>query len=133
MIGPDKHWAWRHDGTHDLYVPPSNDTWERIRAGLQLGQRLTGTVAWVPRPGSIGIGIDLGLPVGGFVDVVLPFDTARWPAKDTISDFAIWWMDERPQIRLIAIDPGYRREDFAEWILNHDSAAADAFRRRHGA
>lgn len=84
---------------------------------------------WVPRPGAIGIGIDLGLPAGGFVDVLhLPLDDARWPAKGTTADFTIWWMDERPQIRLMPADPRYRREDFDDWIGHQNTEAAKAFR-----
>lgn len=87
--------------------------WPQLRPRLRLGQTMTGTVVWVPRPGAIGVGVDLGLPVGGFVDVLhLPLDEARWPAEGTTTDFTIRWMDERPQIRLVPVDPRYRREDF---------------------
>ncbi|MCW2936317.1 MAG: hypothetical protein JWM19_7279 [Actinomycetia bacterium] len=51
------------------------------------------------RPGVAGIAVDLGLPVGGFVDVIhLPFDPGLWPALGTVTGFVIWWIDERPQI-----------------------------------
>jgi hypothetical protein len=95
--------------------------------------RLTGTVVWVPRPGNIGIGVDLELPVGGFVDALhLPHDLKRWPTVGTVTDFAIWWMDERPQIRLMPADPGYRREDFTTWLADQDTVAATAFRDHMG-
>jgi ribosomal protein S1 len=93
--------------------------WERLRPYIEIGQQFTGTVVWVLRPGATGIGVDLGLPVDGFVDVLLlPFDADRWPAEGTVTDFKIWWMDDRPQIRLVPVEPLYRREDFDTWILS---------------
>lgn len=83
------------------------------------------------RPGVTGIGVDLGLPVGGFVDVVhLPRDPGRWPALGTVTTFIIWWIDERPQIRLVPADPRYRREDFGTWIQQQATPAAVAFREQ---
>lgn len=83
------------------------------------------------RPGVAGVAVDLGLPVGGFVDVVhLPFDPGRWPAIGTVTGFIIWWVDERPQIRLMPADPRYRREDFDTWIQQQATPAATAFRER---
>jgi hypothetical protein len=71
------------------------------------------------------------LPVGGFVDVLLlPRDPERWPAEHTQHDFYIWWMDERPQVRLVAADPRYRREDFETWVQDQPSPAAQAFLRQ---
>lgn len=100
-----------------------------MRSRLHLGQRLTGTVVWVPQPGVIGIGIDLALPVGGFVDVLhLPRDPTRWPTVGTVTDFTIWWMDERPQIGLMPTDPNHRREDFTTWLQHEQSPAAKIFR-----
>ncbi|WP_185032732.1 hypothetical protein [Actinomadura coerulea] len=113
---------------HDEVYRPDSAEWPRLWSRLQLGQPLTGTVAWVPRPGAIGVGVDLGLPVGGFVDVLhLPLDRARWPAKGTTTDFTIWWMDERPQIRLMPADPRYRREDFDDWVRHQNTVAAKVF------
>ena len=108
--------SWRPDLAFDQH------TWDRLRAGLKLGQRITGTVAWVPRPGAVGIGVELGLPVGGFVDVLmLPRDETKWPARGTTTDFWIWWMDERPQIRLVPVNPAYQVEDFETYVTNaHD-------------
>ncbi|MEV0662719.1 hypothetical protein ACIBI3_22285 [Actinomadura luteofluorescens] len=115
--------AWRDEG----YRPDSAE-WPQLWSRLQLGQPLSGTVVWVPRPGAIGIGVDLGLPVGGFVDVLhLPVDSAQWPAKGTTTDFTIWWMDERPQIRLMPADPRYRREDFDDWVRQQNTVAAKVF------
>ncbi|GAB2816943.1 hypothetical protein GCM10027200_15600 [Lentzea nigeriaca] len=84
----------------------------------------------VPRPGAIGVFVDLGLSVGGFVDVLLlPFDAARWPVDGTVTEFEIWWMDERPQIRLKPVDPAYVREDFDGWVAEENSTAAERWRQ----
>ncbi|MFE1315572.1 hypothetical protein [Streptomyces sp. NPDC058755] len=70
----------------------------------------------MPRPGAIGIFVDIGLDVGGFVDVVLlPRQEELWPAEGTVADFEIWWADSRQQIRLKPSDPRYLRRDFAEF------------------
>ncbi len=110
---------------------PAADAWPQLRPQLRLGQELAGTVAWMIRPGVAGIGVDLGLPVRGFVDFVhMPRDPGRWPALGTVTSFIIWWIDERPQIRLVPADPRYRREDFGTWIQQQATPAAVAFRER---
>jgi hypothetical protein len=93
--------------------------WLRLRSRLTLGQRLQGTVLPTPWPaGATGIFVDLHLPVAGFVDVLLlPHDADRWPAVGTVTGFEIWWMDERPQIRLKPADPAYLRDDYTEWAI----------------
>ncbi|MFJ9646410.1 hypothetical protein [Streptomyces sp. NPDC101206] len=112
-------------------MTPLHDAREELRGQLRLGQRLAGTVDWVHRPGVTGIGVDLGLAVGGFVDVLmLPRDVTRWPAVGTATDFEIWWMDDRPQIRLVPVDPGFVREDFDSWVLAEGSRAAALWRER---
>ncbi|MFI8893203.1 hypothetical protein [Streptomyces paradoxus] len=91
--------------------------WERIRGSLRFGQVLRGTVVQVPRPGAIGIFVDVGWSVGGFVDVLLlPEDAEQWPAVGTITDFEVWWADRRRQVRLKPSDPRYVREDFADSV-----------------
>ncbi|HEY4458602.1 MAG TPA: hypothetical protein VGN81_30095 [Pseudonocardiaceae bacterium] len=100
--------------------PPvgGQDEWDRLRPGLHLGQRLTGTVAWVPNPGTVGFGVDLSLPIGGFVDALLlanPGDS--WPQVGTVADFEVWAMHEsNPQVRLKPVDRAYLRADFDEWV-----------------
>jgi len=90
--------------------------WNRVRGGLQFGQRLQGKIARVPRPGAVGIFVDVGLPVGGFVDVLLlPVDADRWPHEGSVVEFEVWWADERPQLRLKPVDPGFLRDDFDQW------------------
>jgi hypothetical protein len=116
--------AWQ-SGIYQLAA----DAWQHLRPQLHLGQELAGTVAWMIRPGVTGIGVDLGLPAGGFVDFVhMPRDPGRWPALGTVTSFIIWWIDERPQIRLVPADPHYRREDFDAWIQQQATPAAAAFR-----
>ncbi len=89
--------------------------WARIRRELCFGQVFEGTVAKVPRPGAIGIFVDIGLSVGGFVDVLwLPEQRDDWPAEGTVADFEIWWADSRQQIRLRPLDSRYQRNDFAD-------------------
>lgn len=94
----------------------SAEEWIRIRRGLRFGQRFRGTVTAVPRPGAIGIFVDIGLPVAGFVDVLLlPAVVERWPGKGTEAEFEVWWADQRPQLRLKPVDPQFLRDDFAQW------------------
>ncbi|WP_331769564.1 hypothetical protein OG948_38085 (plasmid) [Embleya sp. NBC_00888] len=92
-----------------------DEEWRRIRRGLRFGQRFLGTVVGVPRPGAIGIFVDIGLAVGGFVDVLmLPEDAGRWPDEGDVAEFEVWWADDRPQIRLKPVDSRFLRHDFAE-------------------
>lgn len=89
------------------------EQWRSIRAGLCFGQRLDGRVVHVPRHGAIGVFVDVGLPVGGFVDVLmLPLDAEHWPTVGTQSQFEVWWADERMQIRLKPTEARYLCEDF---------------------
>ena len=91
--------------------------WARIRRSLRFGQVFKGTVVKVPRPGAIGIFVDIGLSVGGFVDVVLlPDESEDWPAEGTVADFEIWWADSRQQIRLKPSDSRYLRNDFTAFV-----------------
>lgn len=100
----------------DARVVSAQD-WEAARRRLHFGQRFLGTVVRVPSPGAIGIFVDIGLPVNGFVDVLLlPSEAERWPAEGTESEFEVWWADERLQVRLKPADPRFVREDFAEWL-----------------
>ncbi|MER7756714.1 SUKH-3 domain-containing protein [Kitasatospora sp. NPDC097643] len=95
----------------------SVEEWIRARRDLRLGQRLSGTVTAVPTPGATGLFVDVGLPVGGFVDVLLlPEDAHRWPAVGTVAEFEVWWADQRPQVRLKPVDRQFLREDFDEWL-----------------
>lgn len=91
--------------------------WTETRRELRFGQVYEGTVVLVPRPGNIGIFVDIGLPVGGFVDaLILPHEEGDWPTEGTITDFEIWWADGRQQIRLKPSDPRYLRHDFADFV-----------------
>ncbi|MEU5211769.1 hypothetical protein [Streptomyces sp. NPDC020742] len=84
---------------------------------MRFGQAYEGTVVRVPRPGAIGIFVDIGLEVGGFVDVVLlPDLSEHWPAEGTVTGFEIWWADRRKQIRLKPSDPRYLCADFADFV-----------------
>ncbi|MFE2302620.1 hypothetical protein ACFXAW_31045 [Streptomyces sp. NPDC059445] len=91
--------------------------WSRIRKGLRFGQLFEGTVVKVPRPGAIGIFVDIGLSVGGFVDVLLlPHESEDWPTEGTVAEFEIWWADSRQQIRLKPSDSRYLRNDFTDFV-----------------
>ncbi|HJP74930.1 MAG TPA: hypothetical protein VJ914_11710 [Pseudonocardiaceae bacterium] len=112
--------------------PPAGgrEEWDQLRPGLHIGERLMGTVAWLPKPGAIGFGVHLGLPIGGFVDALLLPDTAdRWPEIGTVADFEVWAMDKRrPQIRRRPVDPAYLRSDFNEWVRRFRLHAGDSIR-----
>ncbi|MGW7271188.1 hypothetical protein ACWGH5_11760 [Streptomyces sp. NPDC054864] len=107
-------------GPHGQASEPSKSEWKRIREGLRFGQVFTGTVVRVPKPGAIGLFVDIGLPVGGFVDVLLlPTAAEAWPAEGTITSFEVWWAaPERAQIRLKPLEPAYLNEDFDELVAS---------------
>ncbi|MET7274324.1 hypothetical protein ABZS59_24480 [Streptomyces flaveolus] len=91
--------------------------WAEIRQGLRFGQVFEGTVVKVPRPGAIGIFVDIGLSVGGFVDVLLLAERGdEWPVEGTVAEFEVWWADTRQQIRLKPSDSRYLRTDFADFV-----------------
>ncbi|MFH9616510.1 hypothetical protein ACH4MM_22775 [Streptomyces pratensis] len=91
--------------------------WVRIRRGLRFGQVFEGTVVRVPRPGAIGIFVDIGMGVGGFVDfIMLPERSEDWPEEGTVTDFEIWWADSRRQIRLKPADSRYLRTSFTDFV-----------------
>lgn len=95
----------------------SDVEWSRIRAQLRFGQVFTGTVVRVPRPGTIGVFVDLGLEVGGFVDaLLLPAETQAWPTEGAVAQFEVWWTDRPHQIRLKPLDPHLLREDWTEFL-----------------
>ncbi|MFG2650256.1 hypothetical protein [Streptomyces sp. NPDC048436] len=98
----------------------SESEWAAIRGRLRFGQVFTGTVVHVPRPGAIGLFVDIGLPVGGFVDVLmLPMTAERWPAEGTVTGFEVWWADAgRVQIRLKPVELAYLNEDFDELMAS---------------
>ncbi|MEU5999337.1 hypothetical protein ABZ837_16100 [Streptomyces sp. NPDC047197] len=105
------------DGAHEEI----DADWVRLRHELRFGQLLTGTVVRVPKPGAIGVFVDLGEAgsgYSGFVDVLLlPLDAERWPAEGTVGEFEVWWAGaESRQIRLKPVDPAFLREDFAEYV-----------------
>ncbi|MFF3336264.1 hypothetical protein ACFYWX_43310 [Streptomyces sp. NPDC002888] len=47
-----------------------------------------------------------------------------------MTDFEIWWMDERAQIRLKPVDPAYLVEDFDCWVARENSVAAKQWLQR---
>ncbi|MGW7345016.1 hypothetical protein [Streptomyces sp. NPDC054854] len=76
-----------------------------------------GTVVLVPRPGAIGVFVDIGLEVGGFVDaLLLPAETEAWPTEGVVTQFEVWWTDWPHQIRLKPVDPNLLREDWTEYL-----------------
>ncbi|MGW5849076.1 hypothetical protein ACWFQ8_14180 [Streptomyces sp. NPDC055254] len=95
----------------------SHVEWGRIRAQLRFGQVFTGTVVHVPRPGTIGVVVDIGLEVEGFVDVLLlPEETEAWPTEGVVTQFEVWWTEWPHQIRLKPLDPNFLRKDWTEFL-----------------
>ncbi|WTE34069.1 S1 RNA-binding domain-containing protein [Streptomyces sp. NBC_01618] len=99
--------------------------WERVQGELRYGQVFTGTVVRVPKPGVIGVFVDIGLSVEGFVDVVLlPRGRSEdWPVEGTVTDFEVWCVhSDHQQVRLKPADPRYLCEDFADFVARYRPA-----------
>ncbi|MEU5952930.1 hypothetical protein [Streptomyces sp. NPDC047525] len=86
-----------------------NTTAPETSGPLPQGTRLTGTVDVLPwGPGRVGLFVELGLPLVGFVDLAqLPLDPGDWPGVGTVIEFEVttvrFSLEPRrsaPQIRL---------------------------------
>ncbi|GAB4587840.1 hypothetical protein Ntsu_56720 [Nocardia sp. IFM 10818] len=91
---------------------PTEPTLEIARQLYPVGQHVTGRVTLIPRPGTVGLFVDLGTgkPPWGFVDVLhLPDIPDEWPALGTITEFeVVHHTHDGHQVRLVPLDPAYR-------------------------
>ena len=92
-----------------------------LRRCFPIGSDVTGVVSMIPKPGAIGIFVDLDGDPCGFVDVLnLPDDSAQWPPIGTETTFEVL-TTTRGQARLWPLEPRFRRGAFdngvseAEW------------------
>jgi hypothetical protein len=87
------------------------DRLDAARARFPVGEEITGQVIHIPRPGTIGLLVDLGHEPQGFVDVLhLPRDPDQWPPVETVTAFEV--LQHRPgQVRLFPLDERFRSPD----------------------
>jgi hypothetical protein len=84
------------------------DELDVARARFPVGEQVTGRVARIPKPGAIGLFVDLGREPEGFVDVLhLPREPDEWPRAGTDTTFEV--LQHRPgQVRLFPLDGRFR-------------------------
>ena len=84
------------------------DELDAARARFPVGEQVTGRVARMPRPGSIGLLVNLGQAPEGFVDALhLPREPDQWPPVGTVMTFEV--LTHRPgQVRLLPLDGQFR-------------------------
>lgn len=81
---------------------------EAARLRYPIGDHVTGTITSIPRPGAIGIFVDLGAAPTGFVDVLhLPLSVGQWPVVGTTTDFEVL-QHRHGQVRLWPLDGAFR-------------------------
>jgi len=87
------------------------DELDVARARFPVGEEVTGRVRRVPKPGVIGLFVDLGQKPEGFVDVLqLPREPRQWPPVGTVTTFEV--LQHRPgQLRLSPLDDRFRSPD----------------------
>lgn len=79
---------------------------------LAVGAVVAGTVSIIPRPGAIGLFVDLGDAPQGFVDVLsLPRPPSEWPPVGTKTTFEVLTRSPK-QTRLWPLDPRFRSGPF---------------------
>lgn len=88
------------------------------RLAFPVGDRVRGTISAVPMgPGRAGVGVDLGRPPQGWVDVLhLPDAPADWPTVGKAGLFEV--LQHRPgEVRLFPLDAGMRgsRTRYSRW------------------
>ncbi|MEC3919282.1 hypothetical protein [Nocardia sp. CDC160] len=73
-----------------------------------VGDHVVGVVTLIPRPGAIGLFVDLGCPPFGFVDVLnLPESIDQWPTVGTVTEFEVLQHMHR-QVRLWPLDTAFQ-------------------------
>jgi hypothetical protein len=81
---------------------------DAARRTYPVGDHVTGTVTLIPRPGAIGLFVDLGQSPAGFVDVLhLPRSADQWPGVGTVTDFEVL-QHRHQQVRLWPLDDAFR-------------------------
>ncbi|RZU72519.1 hypothetical protein EV384_0888 [Micromonospora kangleipakensis] len=90
------------------------------RRRFPVGDHVTGQVIRIPRPGAIGLLVDLGQEPEGFVDVLaLPHDPVDWPSLGTVMRFEV--LQHRPgQVGLLPLDASFRSGTYLPTSLSHD-------------
>lgn len=103
------------------------DQLDAARTRFPVGEKITGRVTRIPRPGTIGLLVDLGHEPQGFVDVLhLPRDPDQWPSVGTVTAFEV--LHHRPaQVRLFPLDQQFRSpyhlpgtRTLEEWAATRD-------------
>lgn len=86
---------------------PTELNLEIARRTFPIGLHVTATVTLIPRPGAVGLFVDLGQPPWGFVDAAyLPESPEQWPAVGTITEFeVVHHTHDGHQVRLLPLDP----------------------------
>ncbi|MGC5020070.1 hypothetical protein [Micromonospora sp. DT47] len=84
-----------------------------------VGAHVVGQVVRIPRPGAIGLLVDLGQKPEGFVDVlVLPHEPTEWPQVGTVMTFEV--LQHTPgQVRLLPLDEQFRSRTYLPTSLSH--------------
>ncbi|MGW5453669.1 hypothetical protein [Nocardia sp. NPDC003979] len=81
---------------------PNESDLDEARRLYPVGDHVAGVVTLIPRPGAIGLFVDLDRPPTGFVDVLnLPEAVDRWPTVGTATEFEVLQHRHR-QVRLAA-------------------------------
>jgi hypothetical protein len=87
-----------------------SDELDTARARFPVGDPISGVVSHVPRPGMIGVFVDLGPAPGGFVDVLsLPRAVDRWPTVATRIRGEIL-QHRRQQVQLWPLDTRFQSD-----------------------
>ncbi|MGC5285353.1 hypothetical protein [Micromonospora sp. DT231] len=89
------------------------------RRRFPVGTHVVGQVVRIPRPGAIGLLVDLGQEPEGFVDVVvLPHEPADWPPVGAVMTFEV--LQHTPgQVRLLPLDEQFRSRTYLPSSLSH--------------
>ncbi|NKY42618.1 hypothetical protein [Nocardia cerradoensis] len=81
---------------------------EAARSRYPIGDHVTGVVTLVPRPGVVGLFVDLGHPPTGFVDLLsLPLAADQWPTVGTVTKVEVL-QHTCGQVRLWPLDAAFR-------------------------
>ncbi|WFE50661.1 hypothetical protein [Micromonospora sp. WMMD1155] len=95
------------------------DKLDTARRRFPVGEHVMGQVIAIPRPGTIGLFVDLGQEPEGFVDVViLPHESADWPPVGTVTTFEVL-QHRTGQVRLLPLDERFRSRTYQTSSLSH--------------